>query len=98
MRFFSILLAGAFLMVAGCSGADTDSDSGGAPGPTGPGAGMDPAAMPNDPLKDDEGNEVESGAEEPPAGSKITPDPAPGTVQDGGDKKETPKEGGDKKD
>ena len=78
MRFFSILLAGAFLSVVGCGDGDaTDGSTGGVKGPTGADlapAGNDPKDMPVDEVKDDEGKVVNPGGkEEPPEGASVIP-------------------------
>ena len=103
MRFFSILLAGAFLAVVGCGGGDaTDGLTDGVKGPTGSDiapAGLDPKNMPVDVVKDDEGNVVDPGGkEEPPEGASVIPKQVISKFQGGGkkkaskdDKKETPK-------
>ena len=103
MRFFSILLASAFLAVVGCGGGDeTDGSTSGVKGPTGSDlapAGMDPKNMPVDVVKDDEGNVVDPGGkEEPPEGASVIPKQVISKFQGGGKKKaskdvkkETPK-------
>jgi len=101
MRFFSILLAGVFLTVAGCGGDDaTPMPSGGAAGGAAkaPDAGRDPGAMETDPIKDDDGNEVTSGPEDPPPGSKLTPEPPAGAEKKVAPKKDAPKKDAPKKD
>ena len=101
MRLFSILLAGLFLVVAGCGGGDDTEPAIPGMGTSGedvaPG-GMDPKGMETDSVKDDDGNVIDpEGKDEAPPGESIIPKEVTGTLKGGGDKKGGDKKGGDKK-
>ena len=101
MRLFSILLAGMFLVVAGCGGGDDTEPAipgvGASGGDIAP-VGMDPKAMEVDPLKDDDGKVIDPGGkDEAPPGESIIPKEVSGALKGGGDKKGGDKKGGDKK-
>ena len=108
MRLFSILLASAFLTVAGCGGDDGTSGGTTPPGTDNTGAdvappGMDPASMPTEEVKGDDGKVTdEGGKEEAPEGSKLIPKEVTGGAKakpaKDAPKKDAPKKDAPKKD
>ena len=96
MRLFSILLASAFLAVAGCGGDEGTSGGTTPPGTDNTGAdvappGMDPGSMPTEEVKGDDGKVTDEGSkEDPPKGSKLIPKEVAGGAKEA-PKKEAPK-------